>query len=82
VWKVLWIVDVVIAFGIVLKRQRLLKGLTQERLAAESGYHTTYISQIERGRKKPSILTIFCISKVLGIQPHKLILLTEEELTK
>ncbi len=74
--------EVANAFGIALKRARQLKGLTQEQLAAQSGYHTTYISQIERGIKNPSILAVFRICKALDIQPHKLILLTEEELAK
>jgi len=70
------------AFGKVLKRVRLEKGVTQEHLAQESGYHPTYISQIERGQKNPSVNTIFRFAKVLEIRPYLLILSTEEEIDK
>ncbi len=70
------------AFGKILKKVRLEKGFTQERLAQESDCHTTYISQIERGLKNPSILVVFRIAQALGIQPHTLILSTEEEIDK
>lgn len=71
-----------VAFGIVLKRLRKEGGITQKHLAQESGYHTTYISQIERGRKNPSLQTVFRIAKVLEVLPHILIQSTEEEIAQ
>ena len=38
-------------FGKTLQKIREEKGLSQERLAQSSGYHRTYISMLERGRK-------------------------------
>jgi len=75
-------VEPVWAFGKVLKRLRNERGITQERLAQESGYHTTYISQIERGLKNPSLLTVFRVAQVLGVLPHLLIRSTEEEIAQ
>jgi len=60
-------------FGEELQKIRKEKGLSQEQLGFESGYHRTYISQLERGVKSPSLKTIFRISKALTIQPSKLI---------
>lgn len=59
-------------FGEELQKIRKEKGLSQEQLGFESGYHRTYISQLERGVKSPSLKTIFRISKALTIQPSKL----------
>jgi transcriptional regulator with XRE-family HTH domain len=61
------------AFGYVLRSLRQGRGLSQESLGFESGYHRTYISILERGRKSPSLQTIFNLSKVLKIEPEELI---------
>lgn len=66
------------AFGLALKRLRKQKGLSQEQLAAESDLHRTYISQLERGQKSPSLSTICRLAQTLAVAPHRLILLTEE----
>ena len=67
--KATWIVLIKQAYSIVLKRERLLKGMTQERLAAESGLFHSYIRKLERGLCMPSLDTFLRISKGLGI-PH------------
>lgn len=56
-------------FGNVLKKLRNDKGLSQEELGFESGYHRTYISLLERGKKSPSLKTIFHLAKALEIEP-------------
>ena len=43
------------AFGVVLKRERIKQGLSQEELAYESNLDRTYVSGIERGRRKPTL---------------------------
>jgi transcriptional regulator with XRE-family HTH domain len=65
------------AFGNVLRRLRQERGLSQESLGFESGYHRTYISILERGQKSPSLQTIFNLSKALKIEPAELIKLVE-----
>lgn len=59
-------------FGNVLKRLRNDKNLSQEELGFESGYHRTYISLLERGKKSPSIKTIFQLAKALDIKPSEI----------
>ncbi len=52
-------------FGDVLREARKQRGLSQEALAFESGYHPTYISQLERGKKSASLKTIMSIADAL-----------------
>ena len=42
-------------FGKVLKALRTERGLSQEEFAMNVGLHRTYISQLERGLKSPSL---------------------------
>lgn len=60
-------------FGQILREIRESRGLSQEDLGFESGYHRTYISLIERGLKTPSLKTIFQVAQALGIKPSELI---------
>lgn len=68
------------AFAKVIRRLRLEKNLSQEKLAFEADLHRTYISQLERGLKSPSLQTVYKISKVLGISLSELMLLVLKEL--
>jgi transcriptional regulator with XRE-family HTH domain len=56
-------------FGNVLKQVRNEKGISQEELGFESGYHRTYISMLERGKKSPSLKTIFQLAQALDVEP-------------
>jgi transcriptional regulator with XRE-family HTH domain len=55
------------AFARVLMTLRGERGLTQETLAFESGYHPKYISLLERGKYNPSLTTILEIAKALDV---------------
>jgi transcriptional regulator with XRE-family HTH domain len=65
------------AFGRVLQEARKRRGLSQEDLGFESGLHRTYISQLERGLKSPSLNTVYQLSKALGIAPSEILLRVE-----
>ncbi len=60
-------------FGRILRELRSERGLSQEKLGFESNYHRTYISQLERGQKNPSLKAIFRLARVLGITPSEMI---------
>ena len=60
-------------FGEELRKAREQSGLTQEKLGFESDYHPTYISQLERGLKSPTLKAIVKISAALGIKASDLI---------
>lgn len=66
------------AFGRALQEARLLAALTQERLAFKSHVHPTYISQIERGLKSPSLDVVAAIALALHIKASELIRMAEE----
>lgn len=59
--------------GLSIKGKRMAQGLSQERLAELSGLHRTYIGQLERGKKSPTVNTVFDIAKALKILPSELI---------
>lgn len=61
------------AFGEELRKTREQRGVTQEKLGFESGYHRTYISQLERGQKSPTLKAITKISASLGVKASDLI---------
>jgi len=61
------------AFGQVLQEIRLQRGLSQEQLGFESGYHRTYISLLERGQKSPSLNTIFQLAVALKLTPSEML---------
>lgn len=54
-------------FGKRIKDLRTAKKISQERLAELSGLHATYIGQIERGEKSPTIDSVYKISTGLNI---------------
>ena len=67
------------AFGRALKKIRLKRKLTQEDLSLEAQLARVYISELEYGKKIPSIETIFKLSKGLNMKCSKLMDLTEQE---
>ena len=52
----------------ILKRNREKQGLSQNNLAKRLGVTQTFISEIERGRKNPSLEQFFRICKELQIK--------------
>jgi len=51
--------------GTNVRRLRLAKGITQERLAFAADLDLTYIGGIERGRRNPSLLVMARIADAL-----------------
>ena len=66
--------DVVQLLGVNVRHHRKLKGLTQEELALEAGMERSYVSDLERGTRNPSVSALGRLAKALGIQPHELLL--------
>jgi len=59
--------DVRKIFGENVRKVRKSKELTQEELADKTGLHSTYIGQVERGRRNPSLINICKIIKALNV---------------
>jgi len=55
-------------FGEIVKKYRLQQKLSQEKLAELANLDRTYISQIERGLKSPSITSLISLSKALKVK--------------
>mgnify|MGYP000188352887 CR=1 FL=1 len=65
--------NLVEAFGQILKQLRKEKGFSQEKLAELCDLDRTYISMLERGKRQPTLTTIYVIGKVLDVYPPLLI---------
>jgi transcriptional regulator with XRE-family HTH domain len=61
------------AFGKTLRKRRLAKLLTQEVLATEANLSRAYISDLEMGKKDPSLFTVFKLADALKLKPSVLI---------
>lgn len=60
-----------------VRKLRLAKGITQERLAFASELDLTYIGGIERGRRNPSLLVMARIAEALDASLADLIKIDE-----
>ncbi len=56
-----------------LRRLRTEKGWSQERFADEAGIHRTYVSDIERGARNPTITVVEKLAKPLGVSASALL---------
>lgn len=48
-------------------RLRREKGLTQEDVSERSGFSQQYISSLERGRRNPTVITLYELAQALGV---------------
>ena len=65
--------DVRIAFGAVVRRLRVDRRLSQEKLAELSEIHRTYIGDVERGTRNIALINMSRIAKALGVPLSDLI---------
>jgi transcriptional regulator with XRE-family HTH domain len=56
-----------------VRRIRLERGLTQEQLAERSGFTQGYISELELGRRNPTVVSLFELADALGVTPIDLL---------
>jgi transcriptional regulator with XRE-family HTH domain len=56
--------------------------MSQEELGFRAGVHRTYVSQIERGIKSPTLAIILKLSKALRYSAAKMIAAVEEVIDK
>ena len=74
--------EVNLAFSSVLRELRLQRGFSQEALAFESGVHRTFVSQLERGIKTPSLQTVIKLAAALGTSLGEFVTLVEQRLSR
>jgi predicted transcriptional regulator len=56
-----------------VRKLRIAAGLTQEQYAERSGFSQQYISDLERGRRNPTVLSLFELAQPLDASPAALI---------
>lgn len=61
-------------------RLRLAKGFTQEGFAEKSGVTQQYVSDLERGRRNPTIVTLYHLAQALGVSHVDLVAPDDESL--
>lgn len=65
--------DLVQLFGQNVRKARTAKGMTQEQLAFEVGMERSYISDLERGRRNPTVRALGKLAEALGVEPGALV---------
>ena len=64
-------------YGEILRDLTTDQGISQEQLALESGLDRTFISMLERGKRQPSLTTIFILSQSLKTRSSEMMKLIE-----
>lgn len=70
------------AFGTAMKKIREDTGLSQEKFGFKVDLHRTFVSQVERGIKLPSLETLYSISKILGLSLSGIMRVVDSNLRK
>ena len=65
--------DIRARFGVRLRSLRKRRGLTQVELADYLGLRRTYISDLERGKRNVSLVTLQIIARGFGLSVSKLL---------
>lgn len=68
------------AFGQVVREARLSQHMTQEQLAFNAGLNRNFVAAIEKGQRKPSLITIFSLARGLDLSPSVLMTRTDQYL--
>lgn len=70
--------DVVQLLGRNVRRYRKLKGMTQEQFALEADMERSYVSDLERGERNPSVRALGRLADALSVHPAELLQASEE----
>ena len=71
-----------VAVGQAIRQFRTLTGVSQEKLGYQAGFHRTYLSDLERGRRNPTVWTLKRLTATIGTTPSEVFRLAEEFLEK
>ena len=69
-------------FGAVLREERKRQNVSQEQLALYADVDRTFVSQIERGIRQPTLTTLFKLARVLKLAPSALVARMERSLKR
>ena len=65
--------DAAATFGARVRTRREELQKSQEKLAAESGMHWTYLGQVERGQRNVTLHNILRLAEMLEVDPAELV---------
>lgn len=68
--------------GRIIKEFRLKSGLSQDQVVDKIDMSKAYLSEIERGIKMPSLVTIFRIASAIDVKAWQIVKAIEEEVKK
>ena len=68
-----------LAAGVVIRRLRKKRKLSQEVFSGLAGIARSHLAMIESGAKQPNFETIWRIANAFGLPPHALVEYIEEE---
>lgn len=66
--------DLVQLLGRNVRAARLARGLSQEQLAFEAEMKRSYLSDLERGTRNPSVRALGRLAKALDVEPADLLI--------
>lgn len=66
--------------GDVIKELRCEKGISQEVMSGLADIGRTHLSAIERGKRKPTLETLYRISNALDMKMSDIVIMIEERL--
>ena len=69
------------AFGIIVSRERVRNGMTQEQLSGLAQISRTHLAALENGKKVVKLDTLWRIAEALNIPPGRLVTMMEKEET-
>ena len=70
--------DAVVLLGLNVRKFRKLRGMTQEQLGLETEMERSYVSDLERGTRNPSVRAVERLARALGVELHQLLMPVEE----
>ncbi|MFO3797825.1 MAG: helix-turn-helix domain-containing protein [Anaerolineales bacterium] len=70
--------DMRVLVGRNFARLRREKRLTQEEVEARSGFSQQYLSGLERGRRNPTIVTLYELAQAIGVSHVELVKLDDD----
>lgn len=65
--------DLVVLLGRNVRLQRKALGLSQEQLALDAGMKRSYVSELERGLRNPTVRALGRLAEALDVQPDVLL---------
>lgn len=70
--------DAVVLLGLNVRKFRKQRGMTQEQLGLDTDMERSYVSDLERGTRNPSVRAVERLAKALDVPTHLLLMPIED----